>query len=99
MAISRILDASRMRVNSLGPEAAGCTAGSFGLPGNWAGAGGAAGIGGAAQAGAVASGAGSLGAEREAKVCVQAPGSAPRGGLTGAASTRAAGAFEGSSSI
>src|ERR1035438_2424098 len=84
MASSRILEASRMRVNSLGPEA----------PEGWAdcwlklAGGGAACTGGAAgggvQAGAFGAGwAGSLGLEREAKVCVQAPGSGPRGGLIG----------------
>jgi len=88
-----------MRVNSLGPEE----------PDGWMGgwlklaAGGAActggGTGGGVHAGALgAGGAGSLEAERDAKVCVQAPGSWARGGLNGAGSMRGDG-FTGSSSI
>jgi hypothetical protein len=56
--------------------------------------------GGAGQAGAFTGGAaGSLGEEKDEKVCVQTPGSVARGGLTGAASTRGVDGFTGSSSI
>jgi len=107
MANSRILDASRIRVNSLGPEAAGgaFTAGSVKLGAGRAvgGAGYAAIVGGAcggAQSGAFAAGAGgSLGVERDAKVWVQTPGCVPGAGLGGGASLCGAGAFAGSSNI
>ena len=92
MANSRIRDASRIRVNSLGPDATEAVGGGVtaGATGAWVGV----------KSGAFAAGAGgSLGVASEAKVRVQTPGSVPPGGLTGATSTRGAGAFEGSSSI
>jgi hypothetical protein len=91
---SRIRDASRIRVNSLGPEgagAAGCgLAASGGANDGYAGAAGGAGG---------ASATGSLEMLSDAKVCVQTPGSAARGGGIGVGARLGSGCFDGSSSI
>lgn len=91
---SRIRDASRIRVYSLGPEAAGVAgceiAAGEGANDGYAGVAGGAG-------GAVATG--SLEILSDAKVCVQTPGSAARGGGIGEGGRLGAGCLDGSSSI
>ena len=103
IAISRMREASRIRVNSLGPAAgvgalltltAGCTSGGGGNDA----AGGADCVG--IRSGALPMGAaGSFAAPKAANVCVHTPGPGPCGGGGGASSLRGGGAFEGSSSI
>jgi hypothetical protein len=91
---SRILEASSIRVNSLGPEggaAVGC--------GFAAGGGTKAGNAGTAGSAAGAVETGSLFIDKEANVCVQTPGSAARGAGGGTGARLGAGCFDGSSSI
>jgi hypothetical protein len=81
-----------MRVNSLGPEATGA---GWGLAAGWGTKAGYAGAAGGAGGAVVTD---SL-IDKEAKVWVQTPGSAARGGGVGGGALLGGGCFDGSSSI